>query len=61
MNTLMWEHPVTARQLAQIADDLGTALRVVPPISKQLACDDIGMGAMAERAEILAELATGLR
>jgi phosphopantothenoylcysteine decarboxylase len=54
MNTLMWEHPATARQLKQIGDDLGAALRVVTPISKKLACDDVGVGAMAERAEILA-------
>lgn len=29
-------------------------LRVVPPISKQLACGDVGVGAMAEVAEIVA-------
>lgn len=56
MNTLMWEHPATNRHLAQLAADLGSSLRVVPPISKQLACDDVGMGAMAERGEILAAL-----
>jgi phosphopantothenoylcysteine decarboxylase len=28
-------------------------LRVVPPITKRLACDDIGIGAMAERGSIL--------
>ena len=27
-------------------------LRVVAPVSKKLACDDVGIGAMAERAEI---------
>ena len=53
MNTLMWEHPVTARQLAQIDADLHGKLRVIAPVSKKLACDDIGIGAMAERAEIL--------
>jgi phosphopantothenoylcysteine decarboxylase len=47
MNTLMWEHPATARHLAQITADLRGAVRVVPPISKMLACDDVGMGAMA--------------
>jgi phosphopantothenoylcysteine decarboxylase len=56
MNTLMWEHPVTARHLAQIAADLGTSLRVVQPITKTLACDDIGVGAMADRAAILTAL-----
>ncbi len=53
MNTLMWEHPVTARHLAQIAADVGLAYRLVSPIEKKLACDDIGVGAMAERDEII--------
>ncbi len=56
MNTLMWEHPATARHLRQIGEDLGNALRVLPPISKRLACDDVGMGAMAEREAIVAAL-----
>ena len=77
MNTLMWEHPATARHLLQIAEDFGVGdvpkawpvlnwiawlnaqnspLRIVPPISKQLACDDIGIGAMASRDSILAHL-----
>ncbi|MBI3822331.1 MAG: phosphopantothenoylcysteine decarboxylase [Planctomycetes bacterium] len=53
MNTLMWEHPATARHLAQITADLRGSLRIAPPISKTLACDDIGVGAMAERPAIL--------
>ncbi len=61
MNTLMWEHPATARHLAQIAADLRGSLRVVEPISKKLACDDVGLGAMAERAEIVTALAEGLQ
>jgi phosphopantothenoylcysteine decarboxylase len=56
MNTLMWEHPATARHLAQVAADLRGALRVVSPISKKLACDDVGLGAMAEREQILSAL-----
>ena len=68
MNTLMWEHPATARHLRQIAEDAGASplslldlpgllvwidehcprLRIVPPQSKRLACDDVGVGAMAE-------------
>ncbi len=53
MNTLMWEHPATGRHLDQLAQDLGPSLRVVPPITKQLACEDIGIGALADRASIL--------
>ena len=60
MNTLMWEHPVTARHLNQIAADLGPALCIVTPIEKKLACDDIGAGALAERPAILDGLARSL-
>jgi phosphopantothenoylcysteine decarboxylase len=56
MNTLMWEHPTTARHLMQITADLRGALHVVSPVSKKLACDDVGMGAMAEREKILAAI-----
>jgi phosphopantothenoylcysteine decarboxylase len=75
MNTLMWNHPATARHLRQVAEDLGAAgtdvpagldelvewinrlpipLRVVAPVSKRLACDDVGLGAMAPREAIVA-------
>jgi phosphopantothenoylcysteine decarboxylase len=68
MNTLMWEHPLTARHLRQLSADAGAPnpplglpldalvgwmnrhcprLRVVAPTSKQLACGDVGVGAMA--------------
>ena len=57
MNTLMWEHPVTDRHRAQIQSDLGAALNIVEPIEKKLACDDVGIGAMADRPRILAALA----
>jgi phosphopantothenoylcysteine decarboxylase len=77
MNTLMWEHPATARHLRQIAEDMGTGelpgrlsldeivawvnqqsspLRIVAPITKRLACDDVGVGAMAERDAIVATI-----
>ena len=91
MNTLMWEHPLTAQHLRQIAaspfvipplggsraqpPEGGTAtrvpsrldpeqlmdwinqncprLRIVPPVSKRLACGDVGVGAMAAVTEIV--------
>lgn len=74
MNTHMWEHPMTRRQLRFLAMDFGAmhvpssledealiqqlnarskGFRIVPPISKQLACGDIGVGAMAELSTIL--------
>jgi phosphopantothenoylcysteine decarboxylase len=39
--------------IAQI-NDRAVGLRVVPPISKRLACGDVGVGAMAEVSEVLA-------
>jgi phosphopantothenoylcysteine decarboxylase len=60
MNTLMWEHPVTARQLAQIGEDMRTALHIVCPISKKLACEEVGVGAMAEHEAIMQRLAVVL-
>jgi phosphopantothenoylcysteine decarboxylase len=80
MNTLMWEHPATARHFRQLAEDAGSEpptnlprdellawidchcplLRVVAPISKKLACDDVGIGAMAGREEILTAVRAAL-
>ncbi len=57
MNTLMWDHPATGRHLAQVKDDMGAELIVVPPQVKKLACDDVGVGAMAARDEILRAVA----
>jgi phosphopantothenoylcysteine decarboxylase len=75
MNTLMWEHPLTARHLRQLAADAGAGpvpegldldslvdwinrncrnLQIVPPISKRLACGDVGVGAMAGLDDIVA-------
>lgn len=74
MNTLMWEHPLTARHLRQLAQDAGAEppaglgrddlpawinahcekLRVVPPDSKELACGDVGVGALAEVGNLVA-------
>jgi phosphopantothenoylcysteine decarboxylase len=56
MNTLMWEHPLTARHVGQLAEAACSTLRVLPPQSKRLACDDVGIGAMAALDEILAAL-----
>jgi phosphopantothenoylcysteine decarboxylase len=76
MNTLMWEHPLTARHLRQLAADAGvdvsntnslddiirqvnegcSNLRIVAPQTKELACGDVGIGAMAEVGEIVSQL-----
>jgi phosphopantothenoylcysteine decarboxylase len=68
MNTFMWEHPLSARHLRQLALDAGAQdsaehvslevlpawvnahcpfLRLIEPVTKELACGDVGVGAMA--------------
>lgn len=41
------------RLVARI-NDARRGLTIVPPVSKRLACDDVGIGAMAERSDIVA-------
>jgi phosphopantothenoylcysteine decarboxylase len=80
MNTLMWQHPATARQLRQLAADAGAAppdglslddlvawinercaaLGVVAPATKKLACEDVGVGALAGLGDIVAAVAAAL-
>lgn len=50
MNTRMWEHPVVVRNLRWL-DELGR-YAIVAPTSKRLACGDVGMGGLAEVADI---------
>src|SRR5262245_51523770 len=73
MNTLMWQHPMTRRQLRVLAADAGAAhlpgnldqdqliplvnersatLHVVAPLSKSLACGDIGVGGLAAITDV---------
>ena len=60
MNTLMWDHPLTQRQLRELAQD-AKDLTVISPQSKRLACDDVGMGAMAALEEIVNTVCAKLR
>ncbi|KAI9025295.1 flavoprotein [Phycomyces nitens] len=46
MNTNMWDHPFTAKHLDVLQDIL--QFKVISPISKLLACGDLGIGAMEE-------------
>ena len=39
MNTMMWEHPLTAQHIHTL-DQLGYTQ--IPPVSKTLACGDVG-------------------
>lgn len=49
MNTLMWDSPFTERHLAVLR---GLGVLVVPPVTKRLACGDLGNGAMAAPLDI---------
>ncbi|KAJ2934451.1 hypothetical protein H1R20_g2587, partial [Candolleomyces eurysporus] len=51
MNTLMYEHPLTAEHLRIVKDVI--KYNVVGPIGKALACGDIGIGAMSEWHDIV--------
>ncbi|KAJ1883102.1 hypothetical protein LPJ57_000430 [Coemansia sp. RSA 486] len=55
MNPMMWEHPVTEKQLDVLRQ---LEFVVVDPIAKGLACGDVGMGAMAE-PETIADIVIG--
>jgi phosphopantothenoylcysteine decarboxylase len=50
MNTFMWDSPFTARHLTA-CEELG--ITIIPPVSKRLACGDVGSGAMASPEDIL--------
>lgn len=53
MNTLMWSHPITAEHLEKITSFSSSGrVHTVPPISKRLACGDMGVGAMEETSVI---------
>ena len=51
MNTFMWNHPTTVEHLGRLKS---WGIDVVSPVEKKLACEDVGMGALAP-AEGIAE------
>lgn len=59
MNTAMWVHPLTNMQLHVLKSFGGTAsvVNVVQPVSKTLACGEIGVGALAELDDIVSAVA----
>lgn len=50
MNTLMWEHPLTARHVEGVK---GLGYEVRGPVEKTLACGDTGRGAMCEWTDVV--------
>ena len=62
MNTAMWEHPITAKQIRVLEEEWSTEggageatdwFKVLRPQEKELACGDVGSGAMMEWTEIV--------
>lgn len=51
MNTNMYEHPITEKQLATLEKEL--KVKVLPTVEKLLMCNQIGKGAMADISTIL--------
>lgn len=60
MNTAMWRHPITRKQLRIIAqdwtEDEESSVIVLKPVEKELACGDTGSGAMMEWKQIVAQV-----
>ena len=54
MTPLMYEHPLTAQHIRTIREVIG--YHVVGPISKGLACGDVGVGAMVEWRDIVSSV-----
>lgn len=57
MNTLMWENRPTDKHITQMA---GREAIIVHPVEKRLACDDVGVGAMASIESIVAAVTDSL-
>lgn len=57
MNVKMWEHPATARNLAQLKED---GFSIIGPDTGAQACGDVGMGRMSEPDVIVAAVKESL-
>ena len=59
MNTAMWRHPVTRKQIRTLEEDWAVNekhdgwIELLMPVEKTLACGDAGNGAMREWSEIV--------
>src|SRR3990167_2639296 len=49
MNTMMWDNPPTAEHISAMKK---RGAKIIEPVEKKLACNDVGMGAMAQVDEI---------
>ncbi|KAJ9607929.1 hypothetical protein H2200_008008 [Cladophialophora chaetospira] len=57
MNTAMWRHPITRKQIKVLDEDWGESedgwITILRPTEKELACGDTGDGAMMDWREIV--------
>lgn len=53
MNHKMWSHPATQRNLAQLKKD---GIAVIDPTEGSMACGEVGVGRLAEPADIIAAI-----
>ena len=57
MNTAMWRHPITKKQIKVLAEDWGEGeegwVSILRPAEKELACGDTGDGAMMDWRQIV--------
>ncbi|KAI1616399.1 phosphopantothenoylcysteine decarboxylase [Exophiala viscosa] len=64
MNTAMWRHPITKKQIKVLEQDWGSGddgwITVLRPMEKELACGDVGDGAMMDWKQIVANLESHL-
>lgn len=58
MNTCMWNHPVTQEQLNRL---IAFGYQIVKPVSKKLACGDVGIGAMEDPKVIVENVLAHLK
>jgi phosphopantothenoylcysteine synthetase/decarboxylase len=60
MNTAMWLQPITKKQIDVLSNEWGVKnggwFEVLQPMEKELACGDVGGGAMKDWREIVAVL-----
>ncbi|MBU0753751.1 MAG: phosphopantothenoylcysteine decarboxylase [Planctomycetes bacterium] len=52
MNVHMWENEIVQRNLKTLSQTGGGRFEIIPPVKKELACGDIGMGGLASIEDI---------
>ena len=69
MNTAMWRHPITRKQIKVLEEDWGAGedgegegwISVLRPMEKELACGDVGDGAMIDWRAIVGHIGKYLK